>query len=136
MTEARVSGTDHPADWQRRDGGWWLVASRCDGCANHAYPAADHCHRCGAEGPLPRVPIPARGRVYTHTRVHTAPAGFPTPYTLAYVDLDDGPRVLGRLAEEPPTPAIGDQVLAVPRVIGHTAQGEPLHAPYFVRQEG
>jgi hypothetical protein len=41
------------------------------------------------------------------------------PYTLAYVDLDDGPRVLAHVRTRPV--AIGDRV----RLRGHSPLGDP-----------
>ncbi|MGP4111574.1 Zn-ribbon domain-containing OB-fold protein [Streptomyces sp. 4N509B] len=132
-SEAASEAAD-AAGWVRADGAWWLLASRCERCDNRAFPATDVCHVCGASGTTALHRIAPRGRVYSRTRIHAAPAEFPTPYRLAYVDLDDGPRVLGRLPEED-TPAIGEAVTGAPAVVGATAEGSPLTAPLFSRQE-
>lgn len=125
-----------PADWVRDGETWLLLASRCPECGNRMFPAADYCHVCACAGPLVPERIPARGTVYSSTRIFTAPAEFPTPYVLAYVDLDDGPRVLGRLAEQDPPAAIGDVVHGVPAVVGGSAGGEQFEALVFTRSEG
>jgi uncharacterized OB-fold protein len=130
--------TARPADWVRDGETWLLLASRCPGCGNRAFPATDFCHVCaGAEPPVVER-IPARGTVYSRTTIFTAPAEFPTPYVLAYVDLDDGPRVLGRLTDQDPPAAIGDVVRGVPSVVGGTPGGEQFEALVFTggRAEG
>lgn len=80
----------------------------------HAFP---RCPRCGAEV------APARfgpeGSVWSFTTVHIEGGGDgDPPYTLAYVDLDEGPRALLRVGGEP---SVGARV----RLAGNTAGGNP-----------
>jgi uncharacterized OB-fold protein len=79
-----------------------LRGSVCAGCGTAAFPARAVCYHCGGDEATP-APVGVRGRVYASTTVQVAKP----PYHLAYVDLDDGPRVLGRTAT---ALAIGDVV--------------------------
>jgi len=53
------------------------------------------------------------------TTIHVTHGERTEPYTLAYVDLDDGPRVLGHVTDGPV--AIGDRV----RLRGRSRLGDP-----------
>ncbi|MEU4236900.1 zinc ribbon domain-containing protein [Actinoplanes sp. NPDC026619] len=76
-------------------GGVALVGSRCRDCAAAAFPARAVCYRCGGDA-VERGPVGTAGRVYASTTVHVSSVR-PTPYHLAYVDLDGDLRVLGRV---------------------------------------
>jgi uncharacterized OB-fold protein len=88
-------------DQQRRpvaevEGAPALVGSICADCGAHAFPVHATCHHCGSDRSSPG-PVASEGTVYSFTTVHVSGSG-PVPYTLAYVDTQDGLRVLGRLA--------------------------------------
>ena len=76
-----------------------MTGSRCPACGATFYPPRGVCSRCLSE--LELVQLSTKGVVYTYTVVHQAGPGFETPYTLVYVDLPEGVRVLGRLDGEP-----------------------------------
>jgi uncharacterized OB-fold protein len=85
----RVTATvDTPAGLQ-------LAGSRCAGCGATAFPRRDVCHRCTGTS-LDGVPVGGSGQVYSYTTVRVSGTR-PVPYTLGYVDLVGGLRVLGRL---------------------------------------
>jgi uncharacterized OB-fold protein len=71
-----------------------LLGSLCRDCGASAFPARPTCHRCGGAEVAPAA-IGVTGTVYASTTVHVS-SSRETPYHLAYVDLDGGPRVLGR----------------------------------------
>ncbi|MEW6473125.1 MAG: OB-fold domain-containing protein [Actinomycetota bacterium] len=68
--------------------------SECPACGAREYPPVARCLACGVES-VP-CPLPMSGRIFSSTTVW---AGLPddVPYTVAYVDLDGGPRVFCRL---------------------------------------
>ncbi len=57
------------------------------------------CQRCG-EIAYTAVNLPAAGVVYSATTIRVAPLqlGDLAPYQIVLVQLDDGPRVIGRMA--------------------------------------
>lgn len=57
------------------------------------------------------------GKVYSYTVVQNAPEAFEsqTPYVLAIVQLDDGPKVTAQLTDLDSEPQIGDRVEMVTR---------------------
>ena len=86
----RTGGRSVPV---REDGGELrIVGSRCGDCGTAVFPAAPTCPGC--HGEMAPADLAPTGTVYSYSTVH---AGADAPYTLAYVDLDDGVRLLARL---------------------------------------
>lgn len=77
------------------DGDQVVVGRRCRTCAETvAYPWP-RCPACGSE--VEPASFGPRGTVWSSTVVRIAVPGHTPPYALAYVDLDDGPRVLAHV---------------------------------------
>lgn len=74
------------------DGAQVIAGSHCPACATRAYPASQTCPACLAAMEL--TELGPRGTIYSYTTVHT---GADAPYTLAYIDLEDGPRLLAKI---------------------------------------
>jgi uncharacterized OB-fold protein len=76
-----------------------VCMQRCDHCGYVRWPAAPRCPEClGLESSW--CDLEPRGTVWSHVVYHRAfhPAfENDVPYCLAYVELDDGPRLVGRL---------------------------------------
>ncbi len=95
-----------------------LLGSRCSACGTRMFPARGFCPACDTEAAPERVALAPKGSVFSFTTVRQAPGNRPVPYTLAYVDLDDGVRVLAQLdppAEGRQEAAIGQRVRLVLR---------------------
>ena len=70
----------------------------CRDCARTTFPPKPFCPHCWSKN-LTWVPLSGRGRLYSQTVIHAAPAVFraETPYRVGIVDLDEsvaGRRVL------------------------------------------
>lgn len=102
----RVRPTERPDAAVLRDGRWRIQGGRCSGCRARAYPFAPTCSACRQDR-VEVVDLATEGVVYAHSTVHV---GQDAPYTLAYIDLDDGVRLLARVREQP---SIGDRVTVV-----------------------
>ena len=70
-----------------------LVAPRCTNCGTFVLPPRPRCFQC-QHTEFEWVDLPGTGTVYSFTVVRQAPGSRPTPYSLAYVDLEDGVRVM------------------------------------------
>ena len=83
-----------------------LVLPRCRACGRlHYYPrgACPHC----LSGDLAWERLSGRGTLHTFTIVARGQKGFPvpTPYVIAIVELDEGPRLMTNLVGVEPDPA-------------------------------
>jgi hypothetical protein len=117
---AGLSVADPRPRLAQTEAGWMVAGARCEPCGHPSPTVLPRCPRCGGEM------IPANfgptGTVWAHTTIHVTPAGErDVPYGLAYVHLDEGPRVLAHLDEDDlGALAIGTVV----RLNGMTALGD------------
>jgi uncharacterized OB-fold protein len=91
-----------------------LSLPRCRACgALHYYPRGA-CPGCLSRD-LEWVRCSGRGRLHTFTIVHRGQKGFPlpTPYVLAVVQLDEGPRMMTNLVGVDPAQARFDMPVEV-----------------------
>jgi len=100
-----TSATKVPADPRPRivaEGGAQLLAGgRCRRCGHALVRVFPRCPRC--RGEIEPASFGPEGEIWSFTVIHIPPGpGADAPYALAYVDLDDGPRVLVRTDPEAP----------------------------------
>lgn len=108
---------------------WWdglaegrLLLPRCLNCGRYWFPPSPTCPACGADH-FEWASASGRGSLYSWVVVRRAlhPAfADDVPYTVVAVDLDEGPRVLGRLLVG--QPEAGAQLEAVIFLV----EGTPL----------
>lgn len=118
---------------------WWdsaalgvLLLQKCADCgAVQHYPRV-LCIACWSEE-LSWVESGGAGRVWAFTVVHMP--GHPwwkteVPYTIAVVELDEGPRVMTRIVEVAPSRVrIGDKVQLVPVAVADLGTALPMFHP-------
>ncbi|MBS28794.1 MAG: hypothetical protein CL566_07725 [Alphaproteobacteria bacterium] len=128
MADDELPDPDSEPFWQGCAEGE-LRYQRCNACdAAIFYPRA-MCPVCGATDPAWAVSA-GQGAVHACSVVHRAPPALAdkAPYAVLLVDLDEGFRMMGGLAEgDPEKIAIGDRVSVTFR---EGPDGRP--APYFV----
>jgi uncharacterized OB-fold protein len=92
-----------------------LVLPRCAACEAFVWYPRAFCPRCGSA--VEWVDASGRGTVYSFTVVHRGGQGpyrDAMPYVLAYVELDEGPRLLTNLVDcDVESLRIGEPVRAV-----------------------
>jgi uncharacterized OB-fold protein len=83
-----------------------LHVQRCVGCGEHFFYPRGACPRC-LDARLEWRRVSGRGRLHTFTVVYRGLRDFPlgTPYVIAIVELDEGPRVMTNLVGVAPDPA-------------------------------
>lgn len=102
-----TSGTS-PATYQPLlDPQGGVAGVRCVSCRRAIAPATPRCPACGADVTAER--FAPTGVVWASTVIHIPVGERRPPYGLAYVDLDDGPRVLA-LQRDPSVLAPGRRV--------------------------
>jgi uncharacterized protein len=77
------------------DGVLRIAGSRCTSCRHPMLVHPPRCSRCLSPVAIDR--FGPTGTVWSSTVVRIAVPGRTPPYTLAYVDLTDGPRVLAEV---------------------------------------
>jgi uncharacterized OB-fold protein len=99
-----------------------VVGARCKACGYPSAPAAPWCPACQHRA-QDAVEFGPGGTVWSSTLVHILVGRWKPPYALAYVDLDEGPRVLAHL-QEPASLRIGTRV----RIVGGDEGGDLIVA--------
>jgi uncharacterized OB-fold protein len=82
----------------------------CEDCGRASFPPKPFCPHCWSKH-LTWIPLRGRGRLYSQTVIHAAPAVFraETPYRVGIVDLDEGLRIATRIISDP-TPELDTSV--------------------------
>jgi uncharacterized protein len=84
-----------------------LVMQRCDHCRTITWPPRPSCVECGSPE-IRWTAFSGRGNVYSFTVIRQAVGGLDAkafepeiPYTVLWVDLEDGPRFLSNMVDCP-----------------------------------
>ena len=110
--------------WRLKKQRYALVGEVCPHCEQKIFPPRDLCPECGQDART-LYHFSGNGRVYSFTTVHQAPATHQeyAPYTVAIVQLDEGPMVTAQLTDlGEAEPQIGMPVEMVTRKL--RAEGE------------
>jgi uncharacterized OB-fold protein len=109
-----------------------LLGGYCQECDKNYFPRPKYCPGC--LGQLIETAAGSTGSIYSYTIVRIRPPfGFPSPYSVVYVDLDESglrvfclfdPEAIGKLR-------IGLKVELAVGPLGHNGQGETCLRPYF-----
>ena len=108
--EPRVT-PETEAYWEAAGDGRLLVGY-CADCEEHFFYPRRHCPLC-AGSEVEYVEAEGTGTVHARTIVRQAGGAYAeaTPYVLAYVELDEGPRMLTNVVEaDPDDVEVGDRV--------------------------
>ena len=92
-----------------------LVLPRCTACGFVIWFPREICPECGSQD-VDWFEASGSGSIYSCTVTRRVPGswGKATPFVLAYVELDEGPRVMTNIVDcDPEQVAIGDRVEAV-----------------------
>lgn len=86
--------------WRLKKQRYTLVGEVCPHCDEKIFPPRDICPDCG-EDARDLFQFSGKGSVYSYTTVTDAPSGFEesAPYTLAIIELDEGPLVTAQLTD-------------------------------------
>jgi hypothetical protein len=80
-----------------------LLLQRCRGCATTYFPPQPFCPGCLGDD-VEVVAASGRGSLHSYVINHRAAPGFESPYVIAVVELDEGPRLLSNLVDVAPEP--------------------------------
>lgn len=86
-----------------------LLGLTCSECGQALIPPSAVCTSCGGSKLEVRT-FSKKGRIRTFTVVRVGPAGFPAPYVVGLVELEDGPWVVGNVIGIDPEQATMDLI--------------------------
>jgi len=97
-----------PRHWRLKKQRYALIGEVCPHCDAKIFPPRDVCPYCGGEAKT-QFSFSGRGQVYSFTQMTAAPTGFEqtVPYTMALIQLDEGPVVTAQLTD------LGDQQVEI-----------------------
>ena len=108
-----------------------LMGGLCAGCGAKVFPKPKICSSCWSTE-QEDVALATRGRLYSFSIVHAARKGWPSPYAIAYVDLEDGVRICAPLetdvAHPPPLDIPVELIVGTLRA---NADGTPVLSHLF-----
>ncbi|MBL7063333.1 MAG: Zn-ribbon domain-containing OB-fold protein [Anaerolineae bacterium] len=89
-----------PGNWRLQPQRYRLVGEICEKCGARIFPPRDVCPECERLAQTPFV-FSGRGEVYSYSTVYHPPRGFEefAPYTVALVQLEEGPMVTAQLTD-------------------------------------
>lgn len=104
-----------------QEGGAWVIAgSSCPNCGYAVGTAAPWCPRCQSD--VEPQGFGPRGTVWSSTVFRVPLQGRTPPWVLAFVDLDEGPRILAHVDGPAETVPVGAAV----ELVGRSEHGDPL----------
>ncbi|HKP55687.1 MAG TPA: Zn-ribbon domain-containing OB-fold protein [Polyangiales bacterium] len=80
-----------------------LRLQRCDACAHVYFPPRPFCPKCAGRV-VSWFAASGRGSLYSYIIHHRPVPGFTPPYSIAVVQLDEGPRMMTNIIDCPQTP--------------------------------
>lgn len=103
-------------NWRLKNQRYRLEGTTCN-CGYKSFPPRRICPNC-KENPQEPLEFSGNGVIYSYATVYEAPAGFQeyVPYTVALIQLDEGPLLSAQLTDvDPEDVAIGMRVEMVTR---------------------
>lgn len=114
------------------DGRLVLIGGCCTRCATRTFPAYIVCPACMAEEVAEEI-MPRQGIVYSYSIIRVGPPKWKKPFTVGYVDLENGVRVFAHLRGV--ATAIGSQVELDSDSLGCDSDGTPITSFVFRTRE-
>ena len=107
-----------------------LRLQRCDRCQKAYFPPRPFCPACASQE-VSVFAASGRGTLYSYVINHRAPpnSGFEPPYSIAVVELEEGPRLMTNIVETPQTPEA--LVLDMPVEVVFEDFGDEITLPLF-----
>ncbi|MDD4254195.1 MAG: Zn-ribbon domain-containing OB-fold protein [Methanofollis sp.] len=109
-----------PRFWRKIPQRYNLEGTRCETCGRYFFPPRNLCPTCRREGKITEHTFKGTGKIVTFSVIRSASDQFAklTPYVLAIVELDEGPRMTAQIVCSPEEAYIGMPVTSVFRRLG------------------
>jgi len=112
--------TQAPRFWRSIPQRYNLSGTHCTRCNEYFFPPRNLCPNCRRNAHLEEYTFKGTGTVVTFTTIYSATEDFEslTPYNLAIIQLDEGPKITGQIVSSSTAPKIGMRVRPVFRILG------------------
>ncbi|MFH1307046.1 MAG: Zn-ribbon domain-containing OB-fold protein [Candidatus Micrarchaeota archaeon] len=123
--------------WRRIPERYLLEGTICHTCKTKYFPMRKLCPKCRRKGKIEKFRFSGKGKIYSFSTITSAPGGLEntTPYLLAIVELDEGPKLTSQIVEcSEKNIKIGDKVEMVFRIIRRDDPEGLLHYGYKFRK--
>ena len=108
-----------------------LMGAQCGRCGAKVFPKPKICCVCWSADQHD-LALATRGTLYSFSIVHAARKGWPSPYAIAYVDLEDGVRVCAPLeADVAHPPQLDTPVELIVGTLRANGDGTPVLSHRF-----
>jgi hypothetical protein len=89
-----------PKHWRLNNQRYAMVGEVCHTCGSKLFPPRDVCPECSKPAYEP-FQFSGKGQVYSYSTIYQAPTGYEAfvPYTVALVELEEGPLVTAQLTD-------------------------------------
>lgn len=113
-----------PRFWRNLASRYNLLGSQCENCGEFYLPSRPICPVCRRSSKINEFKFSGNGKIVTYTVVYTASDDFDmqTPYVLAIIQLEEGPRVTSQVICDPNEAEIGMDVKPVFRKISQDGE--------------
>jgi uncharacterized protein len=105
-----------------------LRLQRCERCSHAYFPPRPFCPKC-ASRKVSWFKASGRGLLHSYVIHHRTAPGFTPPYSIAVVELEEGPRLMTNIVECPQTPEALQ--LDMPLEVVFTRLTETISLPQF-----
>ncbi len=104
-----------------------LMLQSCTDCDKAYYPPRPFCPACGSRA-VKAFEASGKGRLYSYVINHMPAPGYTPPFTVAVVELEEGPRMMSNILECPADPDA--LVLDMPLEVTFEPRGD-INIPQF-----
>lgn len=82
-----------------------LRLQKCASCENIYFPPRPFCPKCASRD-VSVIRASGRGSLHSYVITHLPAPGFEPPYTIAVVKLEEGPKMMTSIVDDPRDPAL------------------------------
>ena len=105
-----------------------LRLQRCDDCSQAYFPPRPFCPTCGSRS-VSVFTASGKATLYSYVINYRQHPAFDGPYSIAVVQLEEGPRMMTNIVNAPQTPEA--LVLDMPLEVTFEKMSEEISLPYF-----
>ncbi|MCB1645757.1 MAG: Zn-ribbon domain-containing OB-fold protein [Pseudomonadales bacterium] len=105
-----------------------LRLQQCNDCSAVYFPPRPFCPTCGHRE-VSVIRASGKGKLYSYIINHRPHPAFDGPYSIAVVELDEGPRMMTNIVNTPQAPE--SLTLDMPVVVTFESMSDDISLPYF-----